>query len=235
MRDDDRDCGIENGASERTLPQALLPGLRLQGNRTRQPRRAKSRSNKNSGVLRERPERGWPVVAAILTLARFCEPSSELLIAETWFRRTALEDLLGVTVEQVHHRRLYDGLDQLLPHKEAIEQHLKERLGDLFDLKYELLLYDVTGSYFEGEAAGNLLAQWLRASGLGDPPRTLLMEMAKIKSGDVVLPARWADGTERIVHLRCVTTPDEAQKVLLNRLGLTLPLRLRRIDEVAQM
>ena len=44
-----------------------------------------------------------------------------------------------------------------------------------------------------------------------------------------------ADGTERIVHLRCVTTPDEAQKVLLNRLGLTLPLRLRRIDEVAQM
>lgn len=40
--------------------------------------------------------------------------------------------------------------------------------------------------------------------------------------------ARWAGGTERTVHLRCVTTPDEAQKVLLNRLGLTLPLRLRR-------
>jgi len=101
----------------------------------------------------------WPVVAAILTLARFCEPSSELHIADTWFRRTALEDLLGVTIEQVHHRRLYDGLDQLLPHKEAIEQHLKERLGDLFDLKYELLLYDVTSSYFEGQAAGNPLAQ----------------------------------------------------------------------------
>jgi len=101
----------------------------------------------------------WPVVAAILTIARFCEPSSELHIADAWFRRTALEDLLGVTVEQIHHRRLYDGLDQLLPHKEAIEQHLKERLGDLFDLKYELLLYDVTSSYFEGEAAGNPLAQ----------------------------------------------------------------------------
>jgi len=101
----------------------------------------------------------WPVVVAILTLGRFCEPSSELHIADTWFRRTALEDLLGVTVEQVHHRRLYDGLDQLLPHKEAVERHLKERLGDLFDLKYELLLYDVTSSYFEGEAAGNPLAQ----------------------------------------------------------------------------
>lgn len=101
----------------------------------------------------------WPVVAAILTLARFCEPSSELHIADTWFRRTALEDLLGVPAAQVHHRRLYEGLDALLPHKEAIEQHLKQRLGDLFDLKYDLLLYDVTSTYFEGECRGNPLAQ----------------------------------------------------------------------------
>ena len=468
----------------------------------------------------------WATVAAILTIGRFCEPSSELHIADTWYRRTALEDLLGVSVDQVHHRRLYAGLDQLLPHKEAIERHLKQRLGDLFDLKYDLLLYDITSTYFEGECAGNpmaqrgysrdsrpdcpqvciglvvttdgiplgyevfdgntndsttveriveamenkygqaeriwvmdrgmvseanlkflgerggsyivgtpkamlrrferylvdkdwhevqagvevklvpgpdgeetfilarsadrqkkekamhdrflarmeaglaklqaaaergrlkdaavahqrlgrlkerywraasafyvciaaipkpkgkarlsirwtrnqrwsdwtalsegcyllrtnlrdldpatlwkryiqlteaewafriskdeleirpiwhqkeervlahilvcflayalwkALAQWMRGAGLGDAPRTLVEEFAKIKSGDVVLPARWADGTERIVHLRCVTTPDEAQKVLLNRLGLTLPLRLRRIDEVAQM
>ena len=468
----------------------------------------------------------WATVAAILTIGRFCEPSSELHIADTWYRRTALEDLLGVSVDQVHHRRLYAGLDQLLPQKEAIERHLKKRLGDLFDLKYDLLLYDITSTYFEGECAGNpmaqrgysrdsrpdcpqvciglvvttdgiplgyevfdgntndsttveriveamenkygqaeriwvmdrgmvseanlkflgerggsyivgtpkamlrrferylvdkdwhevqagvevklvpgpdgeetfilarsadrqkkekamhdrflarmeaglaklqaaaergrlkdaavahqrlgrlkerywraasafyvciaaipkpkgkarlsvtwtrnqrwsdwtalsegcyllrtnltevdpaalwrryiqlteaewafristdeleirpiwhqkeervlahilvcflayvlwkALAQWMRGAGLGDAPRTLLEEFAKIKSGDVVLPARWADGTERIVHLRCVTTPDEAQKVLLNRLGLTLPLRLRRIDEVAQM
>jgi transposase len=468
----------------------------------------------------------WATVAAILTIGRFCEPSSELHIADTWYRRTALEDLLGVSVDQVHHRRLYDGLDRLLPHKDAIEQHLKERLGDLFDLKYDLLLYDITSTYFEGECRGNpmaqrgysrdhrpdclqvciglvvttdglplgyevfdgnthdsttveriveamenkygraervwvmdrgmvsegnlkflrerggsyivgtpkamlrrferylvdqdwhevqggvevklvagpdgeetfilarsadrqkkekamhdrfqermeaglmklrtaaesgrlkdaaaahqrlgrlkerywraasafnvriaaipkptgkarlsitwtrnqrwsdwtalsegcyllrtnltdadpatlwkryiqlteaewafrigkdeleirpiwhqkaervlahilvcflayvlwkALAQWMRGAGLGDAPRTLIEEFAKIKSGDVVLPARWADGTERTVHLRCVTTPDEAQKVLLNRLGLSLPLRLRRIDEVAQM
>jgi transposase len=468
----------------------------------------------------------WATVAAILTIGRFCEPSSELHIADTWYRRTALEDLLGVSVEQVHPRRLYAGLDRLLPHKETIEQHLKERLGDLFDLKYDLLLYDITSTYFEGECAGNpmarrgysrdsrpdrpqvciglvvttdgiplgyevfdgntndsttveriveamenkygqaervwvmdrgmvseanlkflrerggsyivgtpkatlrrfeqylvdkdwhevqagvevklvpgpdgdetfilarsadrqkkekamhdrflermetgltklqagaesgrlkdsavahqrlgrfkerywraasafkvritvipkptgkarlsitwsrnqrwsdwtalsegcyllrtnlteadpatlwkryiqlteaewafriskdeleirpiwhhkedrvkahilvcflayvlwkALAQWMRGAGLGDAPRTLVEEFAKIKSGDVVLPARWADGTEKIVHLRCVTTPDEAQRVLLNRLGLSLPLRLRRIDEVAQM
>mgnify|MGYP003809216507 CR=1 FL=1 len=101
----------------------------------------------------------WPTVAAILTIARFCEPSSELHIEDTWYRRTALDDLLGVTVEQVHRRRLYEGLDALLPHKEAIEKHLKERLGDLFDLKYDLLLYDVTSTYFEGECLGNPLAQ----------------------------------------------------------------------------
>ena len=101
----------------------------------------------------------WPVVGAILTLARFCEPSSELHIADAWFRRTALEDLLGVAVEQVHHRRLYEGLDHLLPHKESIEQHLKQRLGDLFDLAYDLLLYDVTSTYFEGACLGNPMAK----------------------------------------------------------------------------
>ena len=61
----------------------------------------------------------WPVVAAILTIARFCEPSSELHIEDTWYRRTALEDLLGVSSEKVHTDRLYAALDQLLPHKEA--------------------------------------------------------------------------------------------------------------------
>lgn len=101
----------------------------------------------------------WPTVAAILTIARFCEPSSELHIAETWYRRTALEDLLGVGIEPIHHRRLYEGLDQLLPHKEDIEKHLKERLGNLFDLKYELLLYDVTSTYFEGACLNHSLAK----------------------------------------------------------------------------
>jgi transposase len=101
----------------------------------------------------------WPAVSAILTIARFCEPSSELHIADTWYRRTALDELLGVSAGQIHTRRLYEGLDELIPHKEAIEQHLKQRLGDLFDLKYELLLYDVTSTYFEGQCAANPLAK----------------------------------------------------------------------------
>ena len=79
------------------------------------------------------------------------------------------------------------------------------------------------------------LAQWMRRAGLGDAPRTLIEEFAEIKSGDAVLPAQMADGSHRTIHPRCVTTPDETQKVLLNRLGLKLPQRLQRINEVNQM
>ena len=59
-----------------------------------------------------------------------CEPASELHIAEDWYRRTALEDLLGVPEERVNDDRLYRALDRLLPHKQALETHLKQRLGE---------------------------------------------------------------------------------------------------------
>jgi transposase len=101
----------------------------------------------------------WHQMAAILTIARFCEPSSELHIEDTWYRATALDDLLGVPPEKVHTDRLYAALDRLLPHKDALEQHLRRRLGDLFDLKYELLLYDITSTYFEGQCRSNPLAK----------------------------------------------------------------------------
>jgi transposase len=106
-----------------------------------------------------REEIPWSTVAAILTIARFCEPASELHIEEKWYRRTALDDLLGVPPEKVHTDRLYAGLDQLLPHKEAIEKHLRQRLGELFPLRCELLLYDITSTYFEGDMQGCPLAQ----------------------------------------------------------------------------
>lgn len=94
----------------------------------------------------------WSEVIAILVIGRLCEPSSELHVAERWYRTTALEDLLGVAVEDIYDERLYRALDRLLPCKEAIEKHLVKRLGELFDLDYDLLLYDVTSTYFEGIA-----------------------------------------------------------------------------------
>jgi transposase len=108
---------------------------------------------------RGREEIPWHQMAAILTIARLCEPSSELHIEDTWYRGTALDDLLGIPTEKVHTDRLYAGLDHLLPHKDELERHLRQRLGDLFDLKYELLLYDITSTYFEGQCAANPLAK----------------------------------------------------------------------------
>ena len=106
-----------------------------------------------------REEIPWPVMAQILILARLCEPSSELQIAERCYEASALSDLLGVPANKVNEDRLYRCLDQLLPQKEELERHLKNRLGELFDLDYDLLLYDVTSTYFEGEAKRNELAQ----------------------------------------------------------------------------
>jgi len=101
----------------------------------------------------------WAQMAAVLVIARLTEPSSELHIAEDWYRTTALEDLIGVPADSVYDNRLYRALDRLLPHKATLEQHLRRRLGELFALEYDLLLYDVTSTYFEGLAAGNPLAQ----------------------------------------------------------------------------
>lgn len=101
----------------------------------------------------------WSLTSLILVAARLCEPSSELQIAEHFYRQTALCDLLGVPVAKVDDNRLYRGLDRLLPLKEKLEVFLKERYGTLFGIEYDLLLYDVTSTYFEGQAAANPLAQ----------------------------------------------------------------------------
>lgn len=69
----------------------------------------------------------------------------------------------------------------------------------------------------------------------GVAPRTLLYEFAKIKSGDIVLPAESAGGVRTAVRLRHVTEPEAEQQTLLHRLGLILPRRLKRLDSPAQM
>jgi len=97
----------------------------------------------------------WATMVCLLVVARFCHPSSELHIADTWYRGTALEDLLGVAVEKVNPERLYRALDQALPLKSKLEAHLRRRLGELFAVSFDLLLYDVTSTYFEGACEKN--------------------------------------------------------------------------------
>lgn len=101
----------------------------------------------------------WAKMAAVLVAARFCEPASELHIAEDWYRRTALCDLLQLGDDEVNKDRLYRALDHLLEHRSALEAHLSERYGELFAIENEVLLYDVTSTYFEGQAEGNPQAQ----------------------------------------------------------------------------
>jgi transposase len=106
-----------------------------------------------------REEVPWSTMTLVLILGRLLDPSSELHLAEHGYEASALAELLGVPAAKVNDDRLYRTLDRLLPHKPALEKQLKQRLGELFDLDYDLLLYDVTSTYFEGMAAANPQAQ----------------------------------------------------------------------------
>ena len=105
------------------------------------------------------PKIPWATLAEVLIISRLCEPSSELHIAEQFYRKSAMPDLLGVSEEDIYDNRLYRALDKLLVHKDDLQKHLKERLGELFDMKYDILLYDVTSTYFEGAVSTNPQAQ----------------------------------------------------------------------------
>jgi transposase len=102
-------------------------------------------------------------MVAIEVISRLCVgnggETSEFALAEQGYRRTALEDLLGVPDKDVTKDRLYRTLDALLAVKEPIERDLKERLGELFSLNFDLLLCDLTSSFFEGLVEHNELAQ----------------------------------------------------------------------------
>lgn len=101
---------------------------------------------------------GWDLTACVLVLGRFCAQPSELAVAERWYDDTALADLLGVPLEKINDTRLYRGLDALHPHKDAIGAHLLAKYRDWFGVRFEFLLYDVTSTFFEGQALRNTKA-----------------------------------------------------------------------------
>jgi transposase len=105
-----------------------------------------------------REEMSWELTACILTLARFCGQKSELEVAERWYADSALEDLLGVPFCQINDARLYRGLDVLHAHKDQLCAHLLKRYQSWFGVQFEFMLYDVTSTYFEGQAKENAKA-----------------------------------------------------------------------------
>jgi transposase len=99
------------------------------------------------GVSREGTD--WEKVLRVLTLYRLLSPGSEWRLHRHWFGTTALADLLGVDERHAQDDTLYRGLDGLLAHKDALFTHLRQRWSDLFAAKFDVLLYDLTSTYFE--------------------------------------------------------------------------------------
>src|SRR2546423_3150118 len=97
----------------------------------------------------------WSRVTAVLAINRLCAPGSELAVEERWYPSTALEDLLEIEEGKINDTRLYRCLDHILPHKTKLEQHLKQRYGELFGAEFDVLLYDLTSTYVEGAAEKN--------------------------------------------------------------------------------
>jgi transposase len=148
----------------------------------------------------------WSLSSLILVIARLLEPASELYTAEQWYPKTALAELLGVPVDRVDDNRLYRTLDQLLQHKDALQVHLKERLGSLFALEYDLLLYDVTSTFFEGTANFPMAQRGYSRDQRSDCKQVcigLVVSRCGMPVGYEVFPGNTADVTtvQRIVTL----------------------------------
>lgn len=148
----------------------------------------------------------WSLSSLILVIARLLEPASELYTAEQWYPKTALAELLGVPVDRVDDNRLYRALDQLLRHKDRLQVHLKERLGTLFALEYDLLLYDVTSTFFEGAADFPMAQRGYSRDQRSDCKQVcigLVVSRCGMPVGYEVFPGNTADVTtvQRIVTL----------------------------------
>ena len=94
----------------------------------------------------------WDKVVELLVVNRLVEPRSELFIHEKWYPQTAMSVLLDSDERVAEKDRLYRALDRMVEHKEALEEHLADRWKDLFGANFDVLLYDLTSTYFEGEA-----------------------------------------------------------------------------------
>jgi len=170
-------------------------------------------------LLRELIEPGaeqvpWELTACILTLARFCGQKSELEVAERWYADSALEDLLGVPLSRINDARLYRGLDVLHAHKDQLCAHLQERYRSWFGVEFEFLLYDVTSTYFEGQAKANAKA----ARGYSRDQRS---DCKQVNIGLVVTPEGLPIGYEVFAgNTADVTTVEEMIESMEQKYGI---------------
>lgn len=102
-------------------------------------------------LLPSRKGTKWLDVLKTLVCYRLIAPGSEWRLHRQWYDRSAMSDLLGTDFSVAQIKTLYRCLDKLLPHKEALFSHLIERWKTLFNARFEVLLYDLTSTYFECE------------------------------------------------------------------------------------
>jgi len=155
----------------------------------------------------------WDLTACVLTVARFCGQRSELEVAERWYADSALEDLLGVPLAQINDARLYRGLDVLHAQKEKLCAHLLKRYQSWFGVQFEFLLYDVTSTYFEGQARRNQKA----ARGYSRDHRP---DCKQVNIGLVVIPEGLPIGYEVFAGNRAdVATLEEIVELMEQKYG----------------
>lgn len=106
----------------------------------------------SSRLGRSREGTDWEKVVRILSLYRLLSPGSEWRLHRHWFETTALADLLEVDRRAAQDDTLYRAMDQVLPWREELFAHLRQRWADLFGAKFDVLLYDLTSTYFECDA-----------------------------------------------------------------------------------
>jgi transposase len=106
-------------------------------------------------IEKGREEIGWEGMICFLVVSRFCEAMSELKTVESFTDQSALADILGINPLKINKDRLYRAMDQIFLHKKELGGHLKKRYGELFRLEYDLFLYDMTSTYFEGQCVNN--------------------------------------------------------------------------------
>jgi transposase len=104
---------------------------------------------------RGRESVSWAKVLELLVVNRLIDPGSEFRVHREWFEHSAMDVLLGVDFAVAEKDRLYRCLDRILEHRQALFQHLQERWKELFDAQFDVLLYDLTSTYVEGEAELN--------------------------------------------------------------------------------
>jgi len=154
---------VEPPAHDPDVAQVLLKKVRLERTRQLGPcylgwelwRRLKLDEFFASTIDTDGADVAWSRVAAVLAINRLCAPGSELAIEQRWYPATALGDVLHIEEGKINDTRLYRCLDRMLPQKTKLEQHLKQRYGELFEVEFDVMLYDLTSTYVEGSALAN--------------------------------------------------------------------------------